>query len=239
MGHTTLVPSWQKTINRTQQRAWHLNRVNDTMNSRQRAPRWAAAFLALSLAAAACTDRSTQTEDGADGASGTSVTMVSPDLGSQTMVVNVALTDTGFEPATIFLPAGRHVQLVLRNRGTKEHHYRVAGLIPAQLRWYLYPDVDIAEVDAMSPAEREAIGISGAVDDMEHVVHHLAPTFVPFKEPSRSGIRPIPNEVHGYVQAGTAGDVLTFFPLNTGSFVVEDVLHPEIAGKVVVFEVEA
>lgn len=210
------------------------------MDRRHRtSPRWAAGLVALSVAVTACVGASEESGDTADGASGTTVTMATPDLESETLVVNVALTDTGFEPETIFLPAGRHVQLVLRNRGTREHHYRVIGLVPAYMSWYLYPEVDISEIDAMSPAEREELGISGDIDDPEHVVHHLTPTFVPFKEESRSGIRPIPNEVHGYAQAGGSGDVLTFFPLNTGSYVVEDVLHPEITGKVVVFEVEA
>lgn len=210
------------------------------MNRRHgKSPPWAVGLVILALVATACVGGSGESDDSTDGASGTSVTMVPPDLESQTLVVNVDLTDTGFEPATIFLPAGRRVQLVLRNRGTKEHHYRVVGLIPGELRWYLYPEVDVAEIDAMTPAEREAIGVEGDIDDMEHVLHHLVPSFVPFKKESRSGIRPLPTEVHGYVQAGFTGDVLTFFPLNTGSFVVEDVLHPEITGKVVVFEGEA
>ena len=34
--------------------------------------------------------------------------------------VTVILTDNGFEPSAIFLPAGRQIRLVVRNRGTTE-----------------------------------------------------------------------------------------------------------------------
>lgn len=162
--------------------------------------------------------------------------MVAKDVESETLVVNVTMTDEGFEPSRIVLPAGNHVRLVLRNRGSREHHFRVAGLLASDLLWYLAPDISEDELEAMTPEELEELGI-GEDEDLEHVSHHLAPTFVPFKEASIAGIKPIGNEVHGYAQWGQI-DVLTFYPLSVGTFVAEDVLNPDITGEVVVIAPE-
>lgn len=161
--------------------------------------------------------------------------MVNPDTSLPSLTVNVAISDEEFIPSTIFLPAGRHVRLIVRNRDNVEHHYRVIGLIPAQLAWEVKPVITEEELESMTPEMREDLGVVGDIDDPEHVLHHLSPTFVPFKAESRSGIKPLPNEVHAYVYAGV-GDVVTFYPISIGEFQVEDVLHPEITGRVVVFD---
>lgn len=162
-------------------------------------------------------------------------TTVEPDLSSGTTVLNIYLSDDGFEPSTVFLPAGRHIKLILRNRGNAEYHYRIGGLVPASMNWLLVPDVTEDDMMAMSQEELEALGLGGEIRDVEHELHHLNPVFVPFREESPSGIQPLANEVHGYVTRGTL-DVLDFFPTNTGTFVIEDVLHPGVTGKAIVFD---
>jgi hypothetical protein len=154
--------------------------------------------------------------------------VVLPDYNAPTLTVNVTFTDEGFEPEIVHMPAGRQIRLVLRNRGSREHHFRVVGMPVAEVRWLMVPEVDEEEQLAM---EAE----SGFVDDAAHILHHLEPEFVPFKPASASGIRPLPGEVHGYAQNGTS-DTLLFFPLETGVFTVEDVRYPEITGRVIVFD---
>src|SRR5687767_4731563 len=51
------------------------------------------------------------------------------------LTVNVAVSNAGIQPSTVFVPAGQPVQLMLRNRSTAEHHYRVVGLTPDELWW--------------------------------------------------------------------------------------------------------
>jgi len=168
--------------------------------------------------------------------------MVQPDFSQSPLTINVSLTDEGFEPSTIFMPAGRPIRLVLRAGGNGEHHYRVEGLIPGNLQWIQFPEIDAYDIDSMSPAElaQNGIDVEGVRGDaeLEHILHHLSPTFSPVKEASPEGVKPLGTEVHGYVTRGHV-DVLHFYPLNTGRFKVEDVLNPEITGEVVVFAVDA
>ena len=194
-------------------------------------------FLILALTLTACTAGSEASGENTGAGTDAGQTLVTPDLNSQSVVVNVTMTDTGFEPSTILLPAGRHVKLVLRNRGEHEHHFRVAGLVPFDLGWLVEPDISAYEIETMTPEELESLGISAEDSDMDHEMHHLTPTVIPFKGPSMSGISPLPNEVHGYAQRGQM-DVMVFFPLSVGEFVVEDVLNPELTGRVVVLEVQ-
>src|SRR5512145_2081062 len=53
------------------------------------------------------------------------------------LTLNVAVSDTGIEPSVLFVPAGRPVQLLLRNRGTTKHHYHVVGLVPDDITWVI------------------------------------------------------------------------------------------------------
>jgi hypothetical protein len=154
------------------------------------------------------------------------IVTVAPDPDAPEYVVSVSMTDDGYDPHTLFLPAGRQVRLVLRNRGETEHHYRVVGLDASEIRWYLYPEMTEDEVIAME---------GGDVDDVEHVMHHLTPQFVPFRQESLAEIRPLSTEVHGYAEPG-GHDVVLFYPTSVGSFAVQDVFHPAITGKVVVFD---
>jgi hypothetical protein len=185
---------------------------------------------ALSLVAVACGSAPSVAAPAAP----ESVT-VQPDLSYPPYLVNVYLTDTGFEPEILLLPAGRPVTLILRDHGTGEHHYRVEGLIPAQLQWLMIPEITEYDLQNLSPADLAARGIDlENPSDVEHQLHHLVPTWVPVRDRSPAGIKPLGTEVHGWVTIGST-DTISFIPLNTGTFVAENVLHPEITGKVIVF----
>ena len=143
-----------------------------------------AVFVILSLVLVACTAGSDESGGTSDDSANGGQALATPDLNSETLVVNVAMTDTGFEPSTIFLPAGQHVQLILRNRGEHEHHYRIAGLIPFDLGWFVDSEIDL---EGLTDDELESLGITDEADT-DHVMHHLGPTVVPTKGASWSGI---------------------------------------------------
>jgi hypothetical protein len=192
-------------------------------------------LLVLALVLGACTGGLPSGDTSGPDETQSGQTIVAPDFEAYAVVINVALTDDGFEPSTIFIPAGRHIRIILRNHGSREHHFRIGGLIPTQMSWRLEPDVSEDELESMDEDQLAELGIDGDVDDMDHVLHHLSPSFVPFRAESPKGIKPLPNEVHGYVTLGKL-DVMEFFATNTGTFVSEDVLYPEITGRVIVFE---
>jgi plastocyanin len=147
----------------------------------------------------------------------------SPAAGAPTRVitVNVDITEEGFQPASISIPLGQMVQLVVRNRTMVEHHYRVVGLVPKNLLWLADP-----------PTER----LEGVSDD-EHEAHH-ATDFVAWRAPSPSGIQPTGDEVHAWAHIYAPGggkDVILFAATNTGTFQVVNPLHPEMVGNVTVY----
>jgi cytochrome c biogenesis protein CcdA len=133
------------------------------------------------------------------------------------LTVNVAISAAGIEPAAVFVPLGQPVQLMLRNRGTSEHHYRVAGLTPDGLRW----------LDRHEDAPESAAG--GNHD------HHIR-TFTATRAPSPAGIAPSGREVHGYVTGARIVDVVLFTPTQTGTFAVACDLHPQETAQFTVFE---
>jgi hypothetical protein len=161
---------------------------------------------------------------------------VAPDFDAPEFVVNVYATDSGYENPVVFVPAGRYIKLVLRDHGSEEHHYRVLGLVPSQLRWAQFPSLDEYDIASMSDEELLAAGLdmSQPIDDLEHVLHHLHIMFVPNKPAAPSGIQPIGTEVHGWTIPGKQ-DVVYFFALTTGTYDVVDAAHPEITGQLVVF----
>lgn len=199
--------------------------------------RYLVAALALALVGSACSGDSEETLTAGGAGSRESVT-VEPDFSLPPLPVNINLTDEGFDPDIIFLPAGRPIRLILRNHGTTEHHFRINGLIPVQMRWMLLPEIDEYEVASLTDEELVDYGIAGVTDvgELSHLVHHLKPTFVPFKEASPAGIKPLGTDVHGYVTLGVT-DVMTFIALQTGEYAAQDVLFPEITGRVIVFDV--
>jgi len=131
--------------------------------------------------------------------------------------VNVDISDAAIQPSAVFIPAGRPVQLLLRNRGSTEHHYRVVGLVPDELAW-----VSVGEGG----------GQDGASSD-DH--NHHDRTFVRWRATSPAGIRPTGDQVHAF--SGARGvDVVLFTATRTGTFVVQCDLHPEKTGKLTVFD---
>lgn len=131
------------------------------------------------------------------------------------LTINVYVTDAGFQPASIFIPAGQEVQLVMRNLGVTEHHLRVLGLVPR---------------DLMRPAKNEAVTGS---DGDDHAQHHGA-SGVPFGlSASSTGLPRIGDEVHAHAVAGGM-DVVFFTATKTGTFAVQCPLHPGMVGEVAV-----
>ena len=132
--------------------------------------------------------------------------------------LNIDISDAGIEPATVFIPAGQAIQLMLRNRGSREHHYRVVGLVPDDLVW----------VSRAESAQQNSAA------DAEHNHHNRQ--IVRERATSPGGIRPSGREVHAYAPGGSGVDVVLFRATQTGTFIVQCDLHPEKAGKLVVFD---
>ena len=132
--------------------------------------------------------------------------------------VNVGVSDTEIQPSAVFVPAGRPVQLVLRNRGSMEHHYRVVGLVPGDLSW-LAGGADTGQA---------------AASDEDHTNHH-GRTFVSWRGASPAGIRPEGGEVHAYVSMERRVDAVLFTPTEPGTYVVQCDLHPGKVARLTVF----
>lgn len=139
---------------------------------------------------------------------------MSSDQSFKYRTINVRLTDDGFQPTSLSLPVGQRVKLVVRNHGDTEHHYRIVGLAPGDLRWRQTGEV--------------------TNQDNEHLDHHPGAAYVPYRSASKAGIKPTGDEVHAFAE-GHGLDVVLFIPTNTGTFEVQDPLHPEIVGQVTVF----
>jgi cytochrome c-type biogenesis protein len=134
------------------------------------------------------------------------------------LTLNVSLSDDGIEPAALFVPAGQPVQLMLRHRGTSEHHYRVVGLAPDELWW-----MDRMEGQPEDPSP-----------DAAHNHHNRQ--FVRTRAASPAGITPTGREVHGYVSATRVVDMVLFTATQTGTFAVVCDLHPDHAAALTVFD---
>jgi hypothetical protein len=140
-------------------------------------------------------------------------------ISEQHMVtINVALTDDGYDPPWIFVPEGELVQLVLRNRGSSEIHYKVEGMVPSELLW-----INVAQDE-----------IEVGVTDDEHESHHSS-EFVRWRATSTSGIKPTGEQVHAYVSRGGDRDVVRFIAPKIGTYSVIDPLHPEFNGEITVY----
>jgi cytochrome c-type biogenesis protein len=141
-----------------------------------------------------------------------------PEGSADYLTLNVDISDTGINPSAVFVPAGRPVRLLLRNRGSMEHHYRVVGLAPDDLSW----------IDRSGNASQDG------VSDEEH--NHHDRRFVQSRAPSPAGIRPTRGEVHAFVVGPNDLDVVLFTPTLAGTYVVRCDLHPEHTGKLTVFD---
>jgi cytochrome c-type biogenesis protein len=131
--------------------------------------------------------------------------------------VNVAISDGEIQPAAVFVPAGQSVQLVLRDRGSMEHHYRVVGLVPDELLWM----ADGADGGGTAPT-----------GEHDHHGHRI----VNWRAASPAGIRPTGHEVHAYVSRDRRLDVVFFTATQPGTYVVQCDLHPDETGRLTVFD---
>jgi hypothetical protein len=197
----------------------------------RRLVRWGA-LLALVLVFAACSDGGSA----GPGARNEERVTVLPDLDAEEFVINVYATDTGYEQPIVHVPAGRYIKLVFRDHGVLEHHYRVIGLVPSQLRWVVFPTLSAEDIPSMSEEELRAHGFDPdmPIDDLEHTLHHLSITYSPTRPASRGAIKPLGTEVHAITRRGSQ-DVVYFYALTTGTYDVVDAAHPEITGKMVVY----
>ena len=134
------------------------------------------------------------------------------------LTLNVDITDAEIQPSVVFVPTGHPVRLVLRNRGTTEHHYRVVGLVPDDLFWV--SPVEDAPPDGVSNSEHD---------------HHNR-QLVRQRAVSPAGIRPTGSEVHTYAPGRRGTDAVFFTASQTGTFVVRCDLHPDKVGRLVVFD---
>lgn len=134
------------------------------------------------------------------------------------LTLNVDITDAEIRPSVMFVPTGHPVRLVLRNRGTTEHHYRVVGLVPDDLFW-------VSAADDEQP--------DGA-SNSEH--NHHSRQLIRQRAASPAGIRPIGSEVHAYAPGRRGTDAVFFTASQTGTFVVLCDLHPDKVGRLVVFD---
>lgn len=153
------------------------------------------------------------------GCSGAAVVQVAAPQGepASVLTINVEMTDSGFEPKSIRIPTGQTVQLVLRNRGTTEHHFKVQGLAPGEILWLT----------------REAGAREEGVSEEEHAAHHTSTGFVDWRGISPSGIKPSGKEVHGYAMQG-AMDAVIFTAPKAGTYKFGCVLHPQLVGTLTV-----
>ncbi|MBI4288624.1 MAG: cupredoxin domain-containing protein [Chloroflexi bacterium] len=136
------------------------------------------------------------------------------------LTINVDVADDGIQPASIELPAGQRVMLVMRNRGRSEHHFHVSGLVPKDMLWFSKESGD-AETVGMDPAEHSEHNHGGVMAPY----HKCAPG---------SSICPTGESVHVHAEAGGL-DAILFTTTNTGTFLATDPLHPDMIAKVTVF----
>ena len=131
--------------------------------------------------------------------------------------LNIDITDSGFVPSRVSVPVGRPVQLVVRNRGSSEHHYHVAGIHPTDMLW-------LSKAHLLAPV---------ADRNEEHTGHHPE-GFLPYHVcTSRQGLCPTGRDVHAHADPQDV-DVLIFTATERGTFDAFCPLHPEIRGAVIV-----
>jgi hypothetical protein len=193
-----------------------------------------AALLAVALAACSGADAS-ETAAATEATTTTEAKVFVPaDETASVFNANVVFTADGVDPEILFLPAGHPVRLAFRNRTPDERHYRVAGLVADEVRWLLEPEYTLFDLEQMTPEEQAEIGFDPTKSDEEHFLHHMAPSLTAMVDESPEGVQPLPGEVHAYT-TGHATELITFYPVMTGRYEVQDVLSGETIGTVIVF----
>lgn len=142
------------------------------------------------------------------------------------LTVNIELSDEGISPAVVAIPAGREIKLVVRNRGTAEHHYKVIGLAPQNL-WRI-----TTEGASDTSQSNDAMEGVSAEDHDDH--HNHGASLGAYL--SQAGVTPAADTVHAFAQGGGGGmDVLFFTATTPGTYEVRCPLHPEMVAQLTVF----
>lgn len=135
------------------------------------------------------------------------------------ITVNVEVTDEGYNPSLLSLPAGRQVMLVMRNRGQSEHHLHIKELVPANMLWL--------------SKEQSEVNPSQGLNIDEHAQHHQGGELVPYHI-CTSGVCPTEDTVHLHAVPGDM-DIVLFTPTNRGTFEIVCPLHDNMKATVTVF----
>ncbi|MBI4297851.1 MAG: hypothetical protein HY676_04900 [Chloroflexi bacterium] len=137
------------------------------------------------------------------------------------MTINVDMTEGGIQPALVLIPAGWTISLVLRNQTADERHYQVIGLTPIDPRW-------------LSRGNHDTLGAEGS-DEHDHSASFVDSDLALLTMcTSAAGVCPRADEVHLYAEGGGL-DAMSFSAAGSGTFAVQDPLHPQIRGKMTVF----
>ena len=151
-------------------------------------------------------------------ADGTREFVVLPGGDLPPVVVNVRFEGSEIWPKQVSVPAGRQVQLVLRNSDQEEHHYHILGMETVGILWSSKED-----------------GALSSVSDEEHALHHAEVNMVPYHIcNARSGICPTGEWVHAHADPADM-DMIVFVANNPGSYEVSDPLHPDLSAVFTVF----
>lgn len=135
------------------------------------------------------------------------------------VTVNVTIDETTISPPVLNVPAGTPVRLVLRNHGTREHHFHVQRVHPSEMLW-LAKDLEPGT----------ALEMAGS----EHGAHHSGQMLPYHICTSRTGLCPTGLDLHAHAGPGEI-DVIQFTAPQPGSYQAICPLHPGVQSMVVVF----
>jgi hypothetical protein len=120
-------------------------------------------------------------------------------------------------PKLYSVPAGRQVQLVVRNLDTVEHHYHILGMETVGMKWLT-----------------KELQQDGGEQDV-HEAHHATEALKPYHIcTSRSGVCATGDSVHAHAEPNDR-DVIVFVTDQTGKYRVVDPLNEDLVAEVVVF----
>jgi hypothetical protein len=155
------------------------------------------------------------------------------------LVVNIYVDDTGYVPSIFSVPAGRPVQLIMRNRGRDTHGFQVTGLDILDSIWFVREPgaigVEPENFSSLLDSDRPVVDVDNRAFLDEHEAHHtmgfMAPRFACPEAPDSCGVDGVistefePAEVR----------VIMFTPVVVGTFAFTDPAGEAAAGSVIVF----
>jgi len=154
------------------------------------------------------------------GGEGTMELVALPGGDQPPVVVNVWFDNRGVWPQQVSVPAGRQVQLVMRNHDQEEHHYHIMGLPTVGMLWL---------------SKEGEMSTESDVTAEDHEIHHAAVNMVPFHIcTSRSGVCPTGQWIHAHAEPADM-DIIVFVTDEPGTYEVSDPLHPDLKAMVNVF----